>query len=359
MIEYVVDVCGELDISKVELIARNGGAYDFHYLLSSMYDPSIIKNILIRNNYFISFTFNHDNVNFSVKDSYSFLLCSLSNAAKAFLSGTDDFRKTDFPHHEVKSAEDSQKVYKKWRSVDTIIDVNVDKEKLVVSSYNIINYDKDNESKQLIDWAKEYCCNDVIVLSKVWLEFKNAVFEIFNSKIVEQSMTLAGMSFKLFEANVDPDVMLFHPKKEDYMNMRDSLIGGRCISVNGIYENVVCLDVKSLYLASMAFYEQPYGQFKRVNKRIKNELGIYYVQVRPNKDARSSFFPIRNNNKIMYNNFEGQVYNAWYTSVDIDIGVSEGHGIKYIPLTKMVTLVIHGRRKEKFLKNIFRMCCIN
>lgn len=351
MIEYIVDVCGELNIDKVELIAHNGGAYDFHYLLSSMYDPSIIKNILLRNNNFISFTFKYDCINFSVKDSYSFLLCSLSSAAKAFLSGEHDFKKTDFPHHEVKTVEDLQKTYRKWRSIDSIIDVNIEKEKLVITSHNIINYDKNKESKLLIDWAKEYCCNDVIVLAKVWLEFKNAVFEIFNSKIVDQSMTLAGMSFKLFEANVDAGVLLFHPKKEDYMNMRDSLIGGRCISVNGIYENVLCLDVKSLYPASMAFYEQPYGKFRRVKKRVLTELGIYYVQVTPNKQSKSSFFPVRYNNKIIYNNFGEQKYNAWYTSVDIDIGISEGHNIKYIPFDENNNVGYSWEKKGKIFKD--------
>jgi hypothetical protein len=29
------------------------------------------------------------------------------------------------------------------------------------------------------------------------------------------------------------------------------LVGGRCISLNGIYENILCLDVKSLYPAAM------------------------------------------------------------------------------------------------------------
>lgn len=350
MIEYVVDICSEMKLKTVELIAHNGGAYDFHYILSSMYDPSIIKNILIRNNNFISFSFTHDNINFSVKDSYSFLLCSLANAAKAFLSGQHDFKKTDFPHHDVKSVEDLQKVYTKWRSVDCIIDVNIEKEKLIISSHNVINYEKDSESKKLMDWAKEYCRNDVIVLSKVWLEFKNAVFEIFNSRVVDQSLTLAGMSFKLFEANVSPDVRLYHPKKEDYMNMRDSLIGGRCISENGIHENVLCLDVKSLYPASMAFYDQPYGVFRRVNRRPKNELGIYYVQVTPNKQPKSNFFPIRYNNKITYINFGNQKYNAWYTSVDIDIGLEEGHDIKYIPFDSEGNVGYSWKKKGKIFR---------
>ena len=53
MVEYLVIVCKELDIKSVELIVHNGGAYDFHYILSIMLDPSIVKDILIRNNYFI------------------------------------------------------------------------------------------------------------------------------------------------------------------------------------------------------------------------------------------------------------------------------------------------------------------
>ncbi|KAF5139560.1 hypothetical protein G9O61_00g022760 [Vairimorpha ceranae] len=115
------------------------------------------------------------------------------------------------------------------------------------------------------------------------------------------------------------------------MNMKDSLIGGRCISVNGIYENILCLDVKSLYPAAMAFYDQPYGQFRRVQQRMIEELGIYYVRVIPHTKINSNFFPVRYNNKITYNNYGSTQYNAWYTSVDIDIGISEGHDIQYIP----------------------------
>ncbi|KAF5139575.1 hypothetical protein G9O61_00g022680 [Vairimorpha ceranae] len=101
--------------------------------------------------------------------------------------------------------------------------------------------------------------------------------------------------------------------------MKDSLIGGRCISVNGIYENILCLDVKSLYPAAMAFYDQPYGQFRRVQQRMIEELGIYYVRVIPHTKINSNFFPVRYNNKITYNNYGSTQYNAWYTSVDIDI----------------------------------------
>ncbi|WP_375667104.1 DNA polymerase, partial [Bartonella sp. CL26QHWL] len=279
MIEYVIEICRELKIKNIELIAQNGGAYEFDYIISSMYDPSRVKNILIRNNSFISFTFTHENVLFNVKDSYSFLLCSLSNAAKAFLDNNHDFRKTDFPHHEVRTKEDLERTYRRWRSVDTIIDTSVEKEKLLISSHHVINYDNDNVSRRLIDWSKEYCCNDVIVLAKVWLEFKNAVFDIFNSKVVDQTLTLAGLSFRLFQAHLDQGIILKHPRKEDYMNMRASLIGGRCISLNGIYENILCLDVKSIYPAAMAFYDQPYCSFRRVHDRHKDELGIYHVAV--------------------------------------------------------------------------------
>ena len=355
MIEYVVDICGELNISSVELIAHNGGGYDFHYILSSMYNPAAIKNILIRNNSFISFNFAHDGVKFSVKDSYSFLLCSLANASKAFLN-EETFKKTDFPHHDLKTADDLYKVYKEWSSVNTEINHVVEKEKLLITSEHIVNFTKNDKSKTLIEWSKDYCRNDVLVLSKVWLEFKNAVEDIFNCELVDQTMTLAGLSYKLFQANMPFDVELRHPNKEDYFNMREALIGGRCISVNGIYKDVLCLDVKSLYPASMAFYDQPYGSFKRVSSRPKDELGIYYVRVTPNRNNKSNFFPIRSHNKITYNNFEESTYIAWYTNVDIDIGLSEGHNIEYIPFDSYENIGYSWSKKgkifEKYIKDV-------
>ncbi|MCQ9168426.1 DNA polymerase, partial [Corynebacterium amycolatum] len=159
MIEYISKSCKKLRVKEIELVAHNGGAYDFHYILSSMHNPSIINNILIRNNSFISFTFIHENVTFNVKDSYSFLLCSLSNAAKAFDVSVG---KTDFPHHEVKQKKDLLKVFQKWLSVDNIIDSTIEKENMIIDVRHVINYQKDGDSRKLIDWAKDYCCNDVI-----------------------------------------------------------------------------------------------------------------------------------------------------------------------------------------------------
>ncbi|KAJ2252931.1 hypothetical protein GGI13_002989 [Coemansia sp. RSA 455] len=306
MIDWTAELAEQFCHKSIELIAHNGGGYDFHYILNSIYNPSAVKDIMIRNNNFISFKFKHMDIQFSVKDSLNFLLCSLSKAAKAFLQvggrsaapcalhkemsclqckqGADLIGKTDFPHHEVRSVEDLQRTFQKWVSVDRTIDVSIEKEKMLITAKNFTRYSEDKESRRLIDWAKEYCCNDVIVLAKVWVKFKQTVAGIFNCHIVDQTYTLAGLSFRLFEAHLPRGIYLHHPIKEDFMNMRKSLVGGRCISVNGMYEDVVCLDVKSLYPAAMAFYDQPYGACRRVTKEIEHELGIYHCEVTPYVD---------------------------------------------------------------------------
>ncbi|PIA12612.1 DNA polymerase [Coemansia reversa NRRL 1564] len=335
MIDWSAELANQFGHKSIELIAHNGGGYDFHYILSSIYDPSVVKDILIRNNNFISFKFKHMDINFSVKDSLNFLLCSLSSAAHAFLAKTDSsevfLQKTDFPHHEVRSKEDLQRTFQKWISVDNIVDTNTEKEKMLITSKHFINYSKDEESRKLIEWAKEYCCNDVIVLSMVWTKFKETVADIFNCHIVDQTYTLAGLSFRLFEAHLPRDIYLVHPVKEDFINMRKALIGGRCISANGIYENIACLDVKSLYPAAMAFYDQPYGNYFKVKKRNPNELGIYYIKVEPKNVEKHGFFPLRNENNEVYYTGKIKPYKGWYTTVDIDIGIQEGHKIEYIP----------------------------
>ncbi|PIA12557.1 DNA polymerase [Coemansia reversa NRRL 1564] len=335
MIEYAADNVNEFGLNNIELIAHNGGAYDFHYLLTSMFDPSIVKNILLRNNHFITFSFKHDGVTFSVKDSYNFLCCSLQNAAKAFLTEHD--RKTDFPHHEIRTADDLQKVFQEWLSVERNIAVTIEKEKMLVTSEYFIDYKEDGKSKKLIDWAKTYCVNDVIVLAKVWVRFKQTVADVFECEIVDQTLTLAGMSFRLFEAhlptvfgNIPIKVKLQHPKKVDFFNMRKSLIGGRCISVNGIYQDVVCLDVKSLYPAAMAYYDQPYGNYRMVTSEIPGELGIYYCKVKPSSIDGHGFFPLKYNDDVQYNSVKEE-YKGWYTSVDMEIGRQEGHTIIPVP----------------------------
>nr|WOF72297.1 DNA polymerase [Saccharomycopsis crataegensis] len=327
IIDTISDIAKDLKIKSIELVAHNGGNYDFHYIISNMYNPASIKNILMRNNAFISFEFNHNEISFYVKDSYSFLLCSLANAAKAF---DVDGGKTDFPHHEVKSKEDLEKVFNKWKSVNTIIDSHIEKQKMIITAQHFIRYDSHKDSRKLIEWAKEYCMNDVIVLANVWKKFKYTTFDIFGAHIVDQTKTLAGLSFKLFEAFLDSDIKLYHPVKEDYLNIRNALIGGRCISENGIHDNVLCLDVKSLYPAAMAYYDQPYGKMFKVKDRNHDKLGVYYCKVKAYKQDSQQFFPIRYNDKVVYKLDNSIEYQAWYTSVDIDIGLEEGHEIEIL-----------------------------
>nr|WOL75532.1 DNA polymerase [Saccharomycopsis selenospora] len=329
MLNNIVEYCTTNCINKVELIAHNGGNYDFHYIISSLVRPSIIKDIILRNNSFISFTFVLETVKFCVKDSYAFLLCSLSNAAKAFLNNPD-IGKTDFPHHEVQSEKDLDRVFNKWSSVDENINIKYDKNNMMITSDNIIKYKDKSESKKLIDWSIEYCVNDVIVLADVWIAFKQATKDIFGVAIVDTSYTLAGMSFNLFKANLFEGIYLYHPSRDDYFNLRSALYGGRCVSSNGVHKNVICLDVKSLYPAAMSFYNQPYGEFYKVKKRDKDRLGVYYVTVIPTKNPKSNFFPLKNSsNEVSYYLDGVVVYQSWYTSVDIDIGVNEGHNIMY------------------------------
>jgi hypothetical protein len=333
MLTYASEIANDFAVINVELVAHNGGGYDFHYLLTSIYNPSIIKQILVRNNRFITFQFVHNKINYTVKDSYNFIGCSLQMAARSFLSAAET--KTDFPHHEVRKAEDLERVFQEWISVDKEISVQTEKEKLLITSKNMIKYKENGDYKKLIEWAKQYCINDVIVLANVWSKFKQVVFDIFRCRIVDQTMTLAGLSFRLFEAHlpyIDIKIKLHHPPKTDYMNMRKALVGGRCISVNGMYENIVCLDVKSLYPTAMAYYPQPYGQYKKTKREIKGKLGIYYCKVELGSSKHGhGFFPIRINNDIIYTTGSDQfTYNAWYTSVDIQIGREEGNIIEPI-----------------------------
>nr|WOF72313.1 DNA polymerase [Saccharomycopsis fibuligera]WOF72339.1 DNA polymerase [Saccharomycopsis fibuligera]WOF72353.1 DNA polymerase [Saccharomycopsis fibuligera] len=353
MLEYVSTNCEQSNIKNIELVAHNGGNYDFHYIISSLFDSSSIKNILIRNNSFISFTFPYKKVKFHVKDSYSFLLCSLAKAAKAFLPNSENaFAKTDFPHHKVKSESDLDTIYKEWDSINEDINVEYEKDKMIITSENIMNYSKNGESKKLIDWSIEYCKNDVLVLAKVWIEFKRATFEIFGADIVDNSFTLAGMSFNLFKAYMDLNITLHHPEKLDYLNMRSALYGGRCVSFNGIHDDVVCLDVKSLYPAAMAFYDQPYGSFYRTKFRPKDELGVYYVTVVLNPNSHSNFFPIKDkNNNISYIFKDSHTYQAWYTTVDIDIGIQEGHIIEYTPFDDEGNIGYSWTSKGKIFKS--------
>jgi hypothetical protein len=348
MVEWSAEIALSYNHSNVELIAHNGGGYDFHYIISSMHNPSAVYDILIRNNHFISFKFDFDDVVFSVKDSLNFLLCSLSNAAKAFLPKKDggvQLYKTDFPHHEVRSADDLQRTFQEWIKIEQNINVNVEKERMLITVDHVMKYNESGESKRLIEWAREYCCNDTIVLAHVWVKFKQTTVDIFNCHIVDQTMTLAGLSFRLFEAHLPSGVKLFHPIKQDFMNMREALIGGRCISVNGLWHDVISLDVKSLYPAAMAFYDQPYGRYYKVKQEICDKLGIYYCKVEPygllseaNRQSqidskRHGFFPIRTTDReVTYKTSDSsQGFEAWYTSVDMEIGRSEGHIITPVP----------------------------
>lgn len=328
MLEHIITK----NYKEVELVAHNGGAYDFHYLISSLFNPTTVKNILIRNNVFIGFDFKIGKTKFSVKDSYSFLLCSLQNAAKAYLGSA--LEKTEFPHHIVKTEKDLYYSIQKWKNVNFSLETDKDRNKLTISSRETIIYDDtDGEARTLLEWAEEYCENDVIVLANVWKAFKAAVDEIFDCNVVDQCKTLAGMSFKLFEAHLPTNTKLYHPTSEDYTNIRSALVGGRCVSENGIYSHISCLDVKSLYPAAMAHYPQPHGQYYRTTTRVPNKLGVYFVEVEVNNSRLiNGFFPLfGHKGQIVYSTKNAsKKYQAWYTTVDIDIGIEEGHTINYI-----------------------------
>ena len=361
MIEYAVLNVNEFNgIKDIELVAHNGGGYDFHYILTSMYDPSVVKNIIMRNNNFISFQFKHQHVTFHVKDSMNFIPFSLKKAAESFL-GIDD-HKTDFPHHEVKSQEDLQRVFNEWIKIDESVHMDIDKEKekMFITINHYMDYNESKEAKKLIDWARMYCTNDVIVLAKVWIKFKESVHDVFGCEIVNQTITLAGLSFRLFEAHLpsymegmghSQSVKLYHPNKKDFMNMRKSLVGGRCISINGVYSNVSALDVKSLYPAAMAYYDQPYGQYRNVTEEVPDELGIYYCRVEPAAVNKGhGFFPLKHGNEMVYTHTL-EPFERWYTSVDMEIGRLEGHKITAIPYDDKEYVGYSWKHKGKIFKN--------
>lgn len=62
------------------------------------------------------------------------------------------------------------------------------------------------------------------------------------------------MSFKSFQSYLEYGISLHHPKKENYMNMRDK-IGGKCVRLSGIHKDIACLEAISLYHAAMAFHD--------------------------------------------------------------------------------------------------------
>ncbi|GMG19602.1 unnamed protein product [Ambrosiozyma monospora] len=77
----------------------------------------------------------------------------------------------------------------------------------------------------------------------------------------------------------------------------------------------------------MSFYDQPYGKMFKVKSRDSSKLGIYLCKVKAHPQFTHEYFPIRYKDKIVYKHNDIIEYEAWYTSVDIDIGISEGHEI--------------------------------
>jgi hypothetical protein len=80
----------------------------------------------------------------------------------------------------------------------------------------------------------------------------------------------------------------------------------------------------------MAYYDQPYGQCRKVTDEVPSELGIYYCHVEPIEMNGHGFFPLKNNGDVTYK-YTKSSYQAWYTSVDIQIGRFEGHTIQVVP----------------------------
>lgn len=53
----------------------------------------------------------------------------------------------------------------------------------------------------------------------------------------------------------------------------------------------------------------------------------------------------------MYNNSGNQRYNAWYTFVDINIGINDGHEIRYTPFDKSTSVGHSWGKRVKYIEN--------
>ena len=186
----------------LNVIAHNGGRYDMNFIKKELISNGelgyIASEDLVNGNTLLSITIRSLKIRFL--DSYKFIPISLRAIPKAF--GFEDVMKGFFPYRfftvENKEYEGVMPGIE-WFDVDDM-DEHTRKE--------CMDWHKENEQQTIAldNMCKEYCKNDVLVLEKGCIEYRDLFKKVTNNELDPFScLTIASVCMKVYKLMYIPD----------------------------------------------------------------------------------------------------------------------------------------------------------
>jgi len=292
------------------ICAYNGAGFDFHFIMNDLIGRGMeITNVILSGGRLMAMKFG---TNLRLWDVCLFTLSSLKDACKSFQVSIEN-EKTEFDHFKINSWED------------------VEKYRFEV---------------------EPYIKRDVMGMKEVVEKFNEMLYEVFKVHMCN-FVTLSSMSYALWSSTTEHLIEL--PNVEKYDFIRKSLYGGRTYPqqqqfTSKQYNDIVFAetndkrielyksmddwifnaDATSLYPTAMVKYEYPVGigEWKtNFDLNAPLQMGIYEVDVEPNKDLVVPILPEKTATGISWNlkNRTGV-----YTSVDLENALKYGYKITKI-----------------------------
>lgn len=368
------------------VLAWNGSKYDFKILLSYIVKRCSeaalfveIEDVIMTNNRLLTFGLKKKGeTKIFVKfiDAVSFIPSSLDSACKNFIPSFDN-KKTLFPHKLIRGFDDVFSVV----PVELYNDPEyyfTDREKKEILEHPL---ETDDGFVDIETVSRDYLQRDVLAMKEVIDRFFVLVREELNIN-PESFVTLSQMSCSIWYQQCPYKHELYMCENmSEYEFIRQAVYGGRCyptkhrfvssdinfadydgefpnyffplqemekwkhgeiipnvwdLKYNEVKDYLIEGDVTSLYPYAMVNFEYPVGKTKtltsdeceQLTRHIQNgnlfPLGIYEVQIIPNKFMTQPTLPRRGENGIGLN-WNLQDLQGTYTSVDLNNALKDGY----------------------------------
>lgn len=281
---------------KYILIGYNNSRFDNFALLKSVIKIDSFTRMNFVQNSILPLTFSGRHVTF---DLCRFVMSSLKDACNNFKTFP---KKLDgFSHYEPQNAF----MEGGWPTLDNWMDEN---------SENLIKYNK----------------IDVLSTENLFHTVRIAYQKMTGVDILEYS-TLAQLTYDTFKKSIrGTSLKIPAPVTwEDDKFIRDAITGGRCQDFKqeyDTYEELACVDVKSLYPFIMLNRRFPIGEYIPTKKYQEKYLGIYSVKI--TKQPEIKIIPNRGEETLDWE-YEGEIVKN-LTSIEIECLKRNGGEVEFL-----------------------------
>ena len=201
-------------------------------------------------------------------------------------------------------------------------------------------------SVELKEQCLKYLEGDVLGLQELFEKVNTLVYEEHNVNLTT-FISASALTFSLWKKNIAGKFNISLPTMEHEKDFRQAVYGARTypskskfesedyqkvldktVEFDDIDDYVIDADVVSLYPAAMAKYPYPVGHPIKTYKYVPDKLGIYKVKVKTSSNNQHSLAPRRIKNALRWDGNNDGV--RWYSTVDIDMILSNGGTVKFI-----------------------------